>query len=474
MHDRTPLAPKLHKDSGHCMGWLRFLATGSVLVVLLALLLPRNDHNLAKGPLATNEPQVAAAAHPPTADGAGLPQRRPSAGPSATAQEIVARKVSQFACDRRAIAHAMAKRLKVEVSSEMERFFDAAEAGQWDELQTRFESVHRQWQSDDSSTDLRALWGPVNETFGVAEEAHNWPAQRLLDYGQAILGSLRPGMVYVGGTDPGRFIPTLLNETSESEHHIVLTQNALADRTYLDYANFLYGDSLATLTVEDSARAFQQYLADAQQRLMHDQQFPAEPKQLRPGEDVRLVDGRPQVAGQIAVMGVNELLLQSLMDKNPDLSFALEESFPLRATYPHAVPLGPIMELRVQDEQDAFTPVRAAQTVDYWRAIAQQLVSDAEIPDGSWARMTYSKMAAAQANLLADHNYNAEAEQAYRLGIELSSNGPEAAYGLANLLLRIGRDDEARQILEDYSRKNPEQPSAADSTLRATTPPPRQ
>ncbi len=86
----------------------------------------------------------------------------------------------------------MAERFKIEVSSEIEGFFDAAEAGQWDELQTRFQSLHRQWQSADCSTDLRALWGPVNEAFGVAEEAHDWPAQRLLDYGQAILGSLRP------------------------------------------------------------------------------------------------------------------------------------------------------------------------------------------------------------------------------------------------------------------------------------------
>ena len=49
----------------------------------------------------------------------------------------------------------------------------------------------------------------------IAECAHDWPAQKLLDYGDATLGSLRPGMVYVGGTDPGRGIPTLLNETGD-------------------------------------------------------------------------------------------------------------------------------------------------------------------------------------------------------------------------------------------------------------------
>src|SRR6185437_589816 len=124
------------------------------------------------------------------------------------------------------------------------------------------------------SADLNPFWPAVLETFGGAEQAHLWPAQKLLDYGDAVLGSLRPGMVYVGGTDPGRFIPTLLNERSEGERRIVLTQNALADSIYLDYLSFLYADRFATLPPEDSQRAFQDYMADAQKRLQHDQQFP--------------------------------------------------------------------------------------------------------------------------------------------------------------------------------------------------------
>jgi hypothetical protein len=124
----------------------------------------------------------------------------------------------------------------------------------------------------------------------IAECAHLWPAQKLLDYGQATLGSLAPGVVYVGGTDPGRGIPTLLNETSEGDRHVVLTQNALADATYLDYVNFLYHDQLGTLTEEDSKRAFDDYLADAKKRFEHDRQFPDEAKQVLPGEDIRFTD----------------------------------------------------------------------------------------------------------------------------------------------------------------------------------------
>ena len=51
---------------------------------------------------------------------------------------------------------------------------------------------------------------------------NNWLGARghAMDYGNAILGSLRPGMVYVGGTDDGRFVPELMNEPERrSAHH---------------------------------------------------------------------------------------------------------------------------------------------------------------------------------------------------------------------------------------------------------------
>jgi hypothetical protein len=360
----------------------------------------------------------------------------------------------------------MAKRYNLEIPSDAERFFEAAESGKWEEMQSLFESFKKQRQ-EGGRDDLAQLWGPILETYGVAESAHLWPAQQLLDYGNSILDSLRPGMIYVGGTDPGRFIPTFLNETSDGEHHIVLTQNAMADNTYLKYVDFLYGDKFGTLQEGDSRSAFEQYLADAQRRLKHDQEFPDEPKQVRPGEDVRNTDGRIQVSGQVAVMSINELLLQDFMNKNPDASFALEESFPLRSFYSNSIPLGPIMELGAQNVQSIFTSERAAQVVDYWRDVAQQLVSDPDSPEGSASRKTYSKMVSSQANLLADHNFTTDAEKAYRLAAQLEPSSPEAVYGLANLLGRNGRNQEAQQVISDFQRRNPDQ-NGANSTAYNT------
>src|SRR5262249_35687379 len=190
------------------------------------------------------------------------------------------------------------------------------------------------------------------------------------------------------------------------------------------YVDFLYGGNFGTLNADDSQNAFQQYTADAQKCLKHDEEFPDEPKQLLPGEDVRMAGDQLQVSGQVAVMRINELLLHDFMDKNPDATFALEESFPLKSFYSNSVPLGPIMELRATDAQSSFTSERADQLLDYWRDAAQQLISDADSPAGSDPRKTYSKLVSSQAHLLEDHNFTADAEQAYRLPVPTDPSHP--------------------------------------------------
>ena len=375
-----------------------------------------------------------------------------------TPQEIVAGKVMKFGKNRREVAHAMAKRLNVKVPDEVERFFDAVEGGRWDEI----DAAHKALLEDEKqlnqpkSAELHEFWRPIQETWGAAGEAQNWPAQRLLDYGNAILDSLRPGMIYAGGTDPGCFIPTMMNETGDGDKHIVLTQNALADGTYLKYLDVLYGDQMATLTQDDSQRAFQDYLADAQARLEHDQQFPNEPAQLKPGEDVKVVDGKVQVSGQVAVMAINEKLFQMLMDKNPNASFAMEESFPFKSMYGAASPLGPVIEMGPLQQQSDLNATQAAQSVDYWQTAAQQLLSDPETPQGSDARKAYSKLISSQAGLLADHGLPAEAEQEFRIALQITPDSPEAVFRYINLLLSQSRVADALPIVENAIKAAPD------------------
>ncbi len=458
------------RDSKTRSPWPWLLMVGCALVILVGIFrrLPRETP-----PASTASPSLAGASESAAGSAAWRNRmfaHRGSPVPGPTAEEIVASKVSQFGRSRRELVRALARRSQKSVPPEVEKFFAAIESGRWEEIEAQWDAMAKQsgqYEGSTHSPELDAFWPAVLDAYGVAEQAHLWPAQKLLDYGQAVLDSLRPGMVYVGGTDNGRWIPELLNETSGGEQHVIVTQNAFADGRYLEFINTLYGDRLATLTSEDSQRAFQDYLGDAQKRLEHDQQFPDQPKQIRPGEDVRVVDGKVQVSGQVAVMAINEKLLQSLMAKNPDLSFAIEESFPFKGTYADASPLGPLMELRAQDGQNTFTAERAAESLDYWRNATQQILSDPEAANSPTALKSYSHDTVAAAHLLAAHNFTAEAEQAYRLAAQLWPENPESVGGLADLLLRSGREEEARQVFEEFIRQHPDQQKDLDRTSAA-------
>jgi hypothetical protein len=69
----------------------------------------------------------------------------------------------------------------------------------------------------------------------------------------------------------------------------------------------------------------------------------------------------------------------------------------------------------------------------------------------------YSHDANAAANLLAAHNFTAEAEQAYGVASQLYPGNPEPVNGLADLLVKNGQQDQARQLLQDFARRYPDQ-----------------
>jgi hypothetical protein len=454
---RTPVEPEADSDlrPRSRAPWLVLI--GCAIGFLIGLIRPGSDQP------STAAPGSKSAGQRPVQLRAPAPQPRHRATPrpasvdsAASATEIVAEKLARFARSRRDLAYALARRHNVTVPADVERFFAAVESGIWPDIQAAFEKINggdsSASHSERRSPEVVKLWPAIIDAFGTAEQVHDWPAQELLDYGNAILGALRPGMVYVGGTDNGRWIPELLNETTDGERHIVITQNGLAASDYLDYVRLQYDDRLATLSEDDSKRAFEEYVTDARRRLEHDQQFPHEPKQIRPGEDVRLVDGKTHVGGQVAVMAINEKLLVALMEKNPELDFAIQESFPLQGTYADALPLGPLMELNARDEQNAFTAERAADLASYWRNTAEQLRANPS-PASDSALKSYSHDAVSAANLLAAHDFTSEAQAAYQLAAELWADNPEPVAGLARLLARQGQEQAGRELWENFQRR---------------------
>jgi hypothetical protein len=145
------------------------------------------------------------------------------------------------------------------------------------------------------------------------------------------------------------------------------------------------------------------------------------------------------------------------MARNPDLSFAIEESSPLKGTYADARPLGPVMELGRPGGPNNFTPERSTESAGYWRDTAQRISSELNATDAAEVLKAYSHDAVAAANLLSAHNYVAEAEETYRLAAQIWPEDPKSVSGLADLLANNGRGTEARQVLEEFIGQHPNQ-----------------
>ena len=148
----------------------------------------------------------------------------------------------------------------------------------------------------------------------------------------------------------------------------LLTQNALADGTYLDYLQSMYGDKIYIATHQDSQKCFQDYTEDAKRRLQN--------HQLKPGEDVKLgSDGQIQVSGQVAVMAINGLLAKVIFDRNTNREFYVEASFPLDWMYPYLEPHGLILKINRQPLWE-LSGETARRDHDYWTKYVTPLIGD--------------------------------------------------------------------------------------------------
>ncbi len=224
--------------------------------------------------------------------------------------------------------------------------------------------------------------------------------------------------ILFGGTDPGRFCPTYSifcdsfipdsckpkqDQKFDRRDCYLITQNALADGTYLDYLRAQYNRSkqidppffselskyiFTILLGQDNSDTGLTHLVNSALYEVLDRPFtawgahvekerrargvyppneiyipsPADSQncfedytqdvarrqqlgQLEPGEDVRVENGRVQVSGQVAVMNINGLLCKVIFDQNPTNSFYVEESFPLNWMYPYETPFSIIMKI---------------------------------------------------------------------------------------------------------------------------------
>ena len=254
--------------------------------------------------------------------------------------------------------------------------------------------------------------------------------------------------VLFGGTDPGRFCPTYMifcesfippkckprDPDFDRRDVYIITQNALADQTYLEYIRAHYNRSTQIdspffqgmfLWLQDLFRPkiefkrsttnyfarlvapLDRYFTDLGARVeqrrraegvypppeiltpspgdheqsfneyMADAQRRMQLNQLKPNEDVRLdkESGRLTVQGQVAVMSINGLLTKVIFDKNPTNEFYVEESFPLDWMFPYLEPYGIIMKINRQPLPE-MTEEMVKRDHEFWSQYSQRLIGN--------------------------------------------------------------------------------------------------
>jgi hypothetical protein len=79
------------------------------------------------------------------------------------------------------------------------------------------------------------------EALGVVELYREMNPRFFKFLGQEITKSIPAGSIYFGGSDEGRFLPTLFSESQmDGRPFFTITQNQLADGTYLNYVGEIY------------------------------------------------------------------------------------------------------------------------------------------------------------------------------------------------------------------------------------------
>ena len=313
-----------------------------------------------------------------------------------------------------------------------------------------------------------------------------------------------------GGTDPGRFVPTYMifsesavparakyqdpnipnqEQNFDRRDVYIVTQNALADTTYMAYIRDHYDYSRpnptnpATLakfdpwqrqvfrwgwhtldrdqtypkepiwipTEQDSQRAFQEYVADVQNRRAR-----GEPP--NPDEDVELEGGRVQVRGVKGVMNINAILCKWIHDHNKAKhTFYVEESYVIDWMFPYLQPYGIIMKINAEplpspNDNPALWSRIIGQDKAYWDKLVAEFTARPEFWRDNDARKTFSKLRSAIGGVYAYRKLYAEAQYAYRQSLQLCPDSPEANFRTSQLLLEIGQPDAAIAVLEEYHK----------------------
>ncbi len=248
---------------------------------------------------------------------------------------------------------------------------------------------------------------------------------------------MEPYSIFFGGTDPGRFVPTYMIYGANFRPDIYLiTQNALADDTYMSVQRDLYGDEIWIPSKKDSAKAFDVYIDEVNRGVR------------KPNGDLRVENGRVQVTGALGVMEINGILTRMMFDHDRFRhAFYVEESYAIAWMYPYLSPHGLILKLNA--EKTPYKAETAIKDRDFWDWYSRRLINDPMYRRDFAAQKSFSKLRAAIAGVYRSQGRIAESAQAFREAHLLYPASPEATFRyISEILLPLEKNEVVRDLIE--------------------------
>ncbi|MCL1922020.1 MAG: DUF2723 domain-containing protein [Kiritimatiellaeota bacterium] len=323
--------------------------------------------------------------------------------------------------------------------------------------------------------------------------------------------------VLFGGTDPGRFVPTYMifcesavkprhryqspwmkasdpaydGSTFDRSDVYIITQNALADNTYMGYIRDHYDHTrprveggVPTGNITNRLKWQQKVFAWGWTALGRQNDYPKKPIRIPTQEDsqkafhqlvedwragkappnaeLKIVGGKVQVTGALGVMAINGILARWIFDWNKEEhDFYVEESYVIPWMYPYLRPAGVIMKIEKEplpppqrDRQSGELEGTWKEIVEkdkaYWDQLTGEFLAREEFCRSKDAQKSFAKMRSAIAGLYLNRALYAEAEYAFKQAVDLCPESPEGRFRLAELYMNQRRYEEARDLLAEY------------------------
>ena len=251
---------------------------------------------------------------------------------------------------------------------------------------------------------------------------------------EPILSVMPPGSIYFGGTDPGRFLITMMNDVTGSGV-FCLSQNSLADWTYLSHLRFVYGEQIWLPSAEESSGALSQLI----------EEFRAG---RHPNIDITITNARVHITGPLAVMEINSIIAQRIFDNNKDKhEFYIQQSYEMKRLHPYLEPCGLIMKLTPSAN---ITEDVIAKDMAFWANHIELLEQQPGFASNPAARLSFAILRSGIAGLYVDHEMYEPAETAFQQALRLDPSSVEATFRYSGTLMRQGKTNETLNVFRAF------------------------